>query len=90
MRQAAVQTYVFKEGLICVREVEKGVSALVSLQPAHPLLRAHRAPPPAPGPAHSDDAPPAAPPAVRELYCVTAHVAPLFAPLKCVHPSFSL
>ncbi|XP_045453606.1 eukaryotic translation initiation factor 2D [Melitaea cinxia] len=72
-----------REGLIGVREVEKGVSALVSLQPAHPLLRAHRAPPPArPDSAPQSDAPPTAPPAVRELYCVTAHVAELFAPLK--------
>ncbi|CAH2088188.1 unnamed protein product [Euphydryas editha] len=69
-----------REGLISVREVEKGVSALVSLQLAHPQLRAHRAPPPAP-PAPALPAT-AAPPAVRELHCVTAHVADLFAPLK--------
>lgn len=68
---------VFKEGLVEVRELEKGVSALVGVAAAHPRLRAHRpAPAPAPGTA------PAPAPALRDLYCITARVAPLFAPLK--------
>ncbi|CAK1589366.1 unnamed protein product [Parnassius mnemosyne] len=69
-----------KEGLLEVREIEKGVSALVAVSCAHPLLREHRAParraaarPAAAGPA---------PPLVRDLYCITANVTELFAPLR--------
>nr|XP_026498287.1 eukaryotic translation initiation factor 2D [Vanessa tameamea] len=71
-----------REGLVQVREVDKGVDALVALQLAHPLVRHHRAPAarPAGPPSGPSQAP--APPRVRELHCVTAHVAEIFAPLK--------
>lgn len=75
-----------QEGLLEVREVEKGVDAVVALNAAHPRVRAHAppaharaAPAPAPAPAQDVDY---APPQVRELYAVTAAVAGLFAPLK--------
>ncbi|CAH2055994.1 unnamed protein product, partial [Iphiclides podalirius] len=72
-----------QEGLLEVREIEKGVSALVGVACAHPLLKAHR---PHPHPHHQpqphqrSDGP--SPPLVRDLYCITANVAELFAPLR--------
>ncbi|XP_050355542.1 eukaryotic translation initiation factor 2D [Nymphalis io] len=71
-----------REGLVQVREVDKGVDALVALQLAHPLVRRHRAPARPPPARPAPPAPLAAAPRVRELHCVTAHVAELFAPLK--------
>ncbi|CAH0591494.1 unnamed protein product [Chrysodeixis includens] len=74
-----------KEGLVELRELEKGVCAVTALALAAPALRAHRARRPAPVAA------PAAtsaltdhyqPPLVREMFCVTANVADVFAPLK--------
>ncbi|XP_028170113.1 eukaryotic translation initiation factor 2D isoform X1 [Ostrinia furnacalis] len=64
-----------QEGLVEVREIDKGVDALVAVSLAHPALRAHAAPPRGPRPR----AEPAeyTPPAIREVFCVTAHVTPL-------------
>ncbi|XP_048481414.1 eukaryotic translation initiation factor 2D [Plutella xylostella] len=70
-----------KEGLLEVREIEKGVDAVVALSPSHPLVAAHRPPrraaPPAPAPATEYR-----PPRVAEMFCVTAAVLELFQPLK--------
>ncbi|XP_041969750.1 eukaryotic translation initiation factor 2D [Aricia agestis] len=68
-----------REGLVETREIEKGVDALVKLNPAHPLVRAHRTPRTAPAPTTVAHAP-ASPPVIRELYCVTAAVAAALAP----------
>ncbi|XP_028036940.1 eukaryotic translation initiation factor 2D isoform X1 [Bombyx mandarina] len=71
-----------KEGLVRVCELEKGVDAVVQLSPSHPAVRAHP-PPRAPArPAPRAGPAPPAPPRLREVQCVTAAVAPLFAPLK--------
>ncbi|KPJ01359.1 Eukaryotic translation initiation factor 2D [Papilio xuthus] len=70
-----------QEGLLEVREVEKGVSAVVAVCAAHPRVRTHR-PAPAHSPAPAPDLAAPRPPAVRDLYCVTAAVAQLLAPLK--------
>ena len=78
--------YLFKEGLIEVREIEKGVDAVITMNLLHPAVRAHRVPgalrevlraPPVP---QSDTD--YVPPVVREMYCITANVAEVFAPLK--------
>ncbi|XP_045539513.1 eukaryotic translation initiation factor 2D [Papilio machaon] len=72
-----------QEGLLEVREVEKGVSAVVGVATSHPRVRAHRpAPCPAPAPGHAPRRAAPRPPAVRDLYCVTAAVAQLLAPHK--------
>lgn len=76
-----------QEGLLEVRELDKGVAAVVGLAAAHPAARAFAAPPaPAPAPAPPPDrARPEqeySPPLVREMLCVTAHVLPLFPRLK--------
>ncbi|XP_023939093.2 eukaryotic translation initiation factor 2D [Bicyclus anynana] len=69
-----------REGLLEVRELDKGVDALVAVNAAHPLLRAHR--PVARARAEHADEREYVPPQVRELYCVTAAVLPLLAPNK--------
>ncbi|XP_068623116.1 eukaryotic translation initiation factor 2D [Battus philenor] len=69
-----------KEGLLEVREIEKGVSAVVGVAVLHPRVRAHRPPARAPPPAAEDEGP--RPPLVRDLYCITANVTDLFAPLR--------
>ncbi|XP_050672901.1 eukaryotic translation initiation factor 2D isoform X1 [Leptidea sinapis] len=68
-----------REGLVEVRELEPGVDALTNVSVTHPAVRAHPvrvAPASTPAP----DALDYVPPVVRELYCVTAHVADLLAP----------
>ncbi|XP_072945272.1 eukaryotic translation initiation factor 2D [Epargyreus clarus] len=70
-----------REGLVEVRELERGVAALVSVNHNHPLVRAHRAPLAAPLSAPAAGAE-YVPPQVREVYCITANVAELFMPLK--------
>uniref|UniRef100_A0A2A4K3D8 SUI1 domain-containing protein n=1 Tax=Heliothis virescens TaxID=7102 RepID=A0A2A4K3D8_HELVI len=76
-----------KEGLLEVREIDKGVDAVVAVNLAHPQLRSHALPAAlraalrlrmreAPAP------PDYVPPQVREMFCITAHVADVFAPLK--------
>ncbi|KAG6460942.1 eukaryotic translation initiation factor 2D [Manduca sexta] len=77
-----------EEALLEVREIERGVSAVVALNLAAPAVRQHRVPPllrdllldrrkePAP---HDTDY---EPPVVRELFCLTAALVDLFAPLK--------
>lgn len=76
-----------QEGLLEVREVEKGVSAVTVVNLSHPAVRAH-APPAALREAvqaqTQEAAPPGdyAPPLVRDMYCVTAAVADIFAPIK--------
>ncbi|KAJ8729082.1 hypothetical protein PYW07_006778 [Mythimna separata] len=75
-----------QEGLLEVREIDKGVDAVTAVSLQHSALRTHRVPPalraalraPAPAP----DATDYVPPQVREMYCITANVAELFAPLK--------
>ncbi|CAB3242161.1 unnamed protein product [Arctia plantaginis] len=84
-----------QEGLLEVREVEKGVAAVTAVSLAHPALRAHRPPPGAA--ALLDRAGPGAgagagggaplhgdyvPPLVREMFCVTAAVADVLVPIK--------
>ncbi|KAJ0172837.1 hypothetical protein K1T71_011976 [Dendrolimus kikuchii] len=75
-----------KEGLLEVRELEKGVDAITRVEMANPLLRQHRVPEgvgarvaeareAAPHPEY-------VPPLVREMHCVTANVVDLFAPVK--------
>ncbi|CAH1634955.1 unnamed protein product, partial [Spodoptera littoralis] len=70
-----------QEGLLEVREIEKGVDAVVAVNVSHPKVRAH-----VPGervaPAQTGAAPEYVAPQVREMFCVTANVADLFAPLK--------
>ncbi|OWR52591.1 eukaryotic translation initiation factor 2D [Danaus plexippus plexippus] len=74
-----------REGLIEVREIEKGVDALVSVATSHPLVTSHRAVRPRAAEAGGgeraaeDDY---VPPTIRELYCITANVVDLFQPLK--------
>ncbi|XP_059050220.1 eukaryotic translation initiation factor 2D [Achroia grisella] len=66
-----------QQGLLEVREIEKGVDAVVALNAAHPLVAAHaavRATSTRTTPTHA----PAQPPLVREMFCVTAAVAELF------------
>ncbi|XP_045504964.1 eukaryotic translation initiation factor 2D [Colias croceus] len=69
-----------REGLLEVKEIDKGVDAVVRIVPSHPAVRAHTAVKPSPPKSVSDEAP--APPVVRELYSITANVADLFTPLK--------
>ncbi|CAH0664238.1 unnamed protein product [Spodoptera exigua] len=70
-----------QEGLLEVREIEKGVDAVVAVNVSHPKVRAH-----APGariaPAPVEPATDYVAPQVREMFCVTANVADIFAPLK--------
>ncbi|CAH0397234.1 unnamed protein product [Chilo suppressalis] len=75
-----------QEGLVEVREIEKGVSALVSLHLTHPRVRHHAAPAPSPAPA-AIPAPTAAcddykPPRITEVFCLTAAAMDLFPGLK--------
>ncbi|CAH4033678.1 unnamed protein product [Pieris brassicae] len=67
-----------REGLVEVKEIEKGVDALVSVQISHPAVRSHTAV----KPTVSAPVLEYQPPVVRELYCITAHVLELFLPLK--------
>ncbi|KAJ8720484.1 hypothetical protein PYW08_005949 [Mythimna loreyi] len=75
-----------QEGLLEVREIDKGVDAVTAVSLQHDALRAHVVPAalravlraPAPAPADTDYVPPQ----VREMYCITANVAEVFAPLK--------
>ncbi|XP_060806299.1 eukaryotic translation initiation factor 2D [Amyelois transitella] len=76
-----------EEGLVEVRELEKGVSAVVAANLAHPRLRRVRPPaPPAPaaggGGAAGGAGEEYAPPAVREVHCVTAAVGPVLPDYK--------
>ncbi|CAG9782342.1 unnamed protein product [Diatraea saccharalis] len=68
-----------QEGLVEVREIEKGVSALVALHLAHPQVRAHSPPAPVPAPA-SVPPPPGGyvPPRIMEVYCLTAAAVDIF------------
>ncbi|XP_075981975.1 eukaryotic translation initiation factor 2D [Anticarsia gemmatalis] len=79
-----------QEGLLEVREIEKGVAAVTAVNLAHPAVRTHgvspalrelvsaaTAPPAPPGPEDGY-----VPPQVREMFCVTAAVQDLFAPVK--------
>ncbi|CAK1542786.1 unnamed protein product [Leptosia nina] len=74
-----------REGLIEVKEIEKGVDALVSVQLAHPAVRGHKVTSEVQDrtkkqeDANETDY---VPPVVRELYCITANVLDLFVPLK--------
>ncbi|XP_045778651.1 eukaryotic translation initiation factor 2D isoform X2 [Maniola jurtina] len=71
-----------REGLVEVREIDKGVDALVSVNTAHPLVRAHRARAPQSKDEPERDEHEYVPPQIRELYCITANVVELFAPLR--------
>ncbi|CAH2230664.1 jg4216 [Pararge aegeria aegeria] len=73
-----------REGLVEVREIDKGVDALVSVNTAHPLVRSHKArAPQSKEPVQEEgDAREYVPPQIRELYCITANVLDLFAPLR--------
>lgn len=79
-----------KEGLLEVREIDKGVDAVVALNLAHPLLRSHALPPALRDALRermrdtrdTTDTADYVPPQVREMFCITANVADLFAPLK--------
>ncbi|KAL0829507.1 hypothetical protein ABMA28_003027 [Loxostege sticticalis] len=64
-----------QEGLVEVREIEKGVDALVAVSLAHPLVRGHVAP----QREQKEEKEPTeyTPPVIREMYCVTANVQPL-------------
>ena len=65
-----------------MRDIDKGVSALTGVAAAHPAVRAHAAAPPPVAPAAPELGDDYEPPHIRELYCVTANVLELFAPLK--------
>ncbi|XP_053616639.1 eukaryotic translation initiation factor 2D isoform X2 [Plodia interpunctella] len=70
-----------EEGLVEVREIDRGVSALAGVRLAHPRLRAFRAPATLrmrACPLSRDYVPPA----VTDLHCVTAAVAPLLSDHK--------
>ncbi|XP_026751619.2 eukaryotic translation initiation factor 2D [Galleria mellonella] len=73
-----------QQGLLEVREIEKGVDAVVSINAAHPLVAAHTVERRVErGGERSVErggqrAGPAAPPLVREVHCVTAAVVDLF------------
>ncbi|CAG9571463.1 unnamed protein product [Danaus chrysippus] len=74
-----------REGLIEVREIEKGVDALVSVATSHPLVTSHRAVRRAVGGTAGGERGAEdeyVPPTIRELYCITANVVDLFQPLK--------
>lgn len=79
----------FKEGLLEVRELEKGVDAITRVDMANPLVRQHKVPEDLQGRVtEMKESTPQleyVPPLVREMYCVTASVADLFAPIKWVH-----
>lgn len=64
-----------------MRELDKGVSAVVGLATAHPAARGFSAPA-RPRPAVAAQA--FAPPLVQEMLCVTAPVLPLFPHLRSV------
>lgn len=68
-----------QEGLLEVREIEKGVDAVIAVNVSHPKVRAHT---PAARAAPAAAARDYVPPQVREMFCVTANVADIFAPLK--------
>ncbi|GBP91570.1 Eukaryotic translation initiation factor 2D [Eumeta japonica] len=74
-----------KEGLIETREIEKGVSALVSVNLIHPAVRAHTASAEAGADSRAATAEVEkdyTPPVVRELFSVTAPTAPVLPPHK--------
>ncbi|XP_049878808.1 eukaryotic translation initiation factor 2D [Pectinophora gossypiella] len=76
-----------REGLLEVKEIEKGVDAVTRVNLQHPAVRATRVPAglrAAAGAGAGREAQPAgyAPPAVREMLCVTAAVSELFHPVK--------
>lgn len=75
-----------QEGLLEVRELDKGVSAVVGLAAAHPAARSFAAPPRPPEKDKDKDkaGQEYTPPLVREMLCVTAAVLPLFPGLKSV------
>lgn len=62
-----------------MREIEKGVDAVIAVNVSHPKVRAHT---PAARAAPAAAARDYVPPQVREMFCVTANVADIFAPLK--------
>lgn len=73
-----------KEGLLEVKEIEKGVDAITKIDLANPLVRAHKVPDDLKAELRAEPAPKTeyTPPLIREMYCVTANVSELFAPIK--------
>ncbi|KAL4710156.1 hypothetical protein ACJJTC_006453 [Scirpophaga incertulas] len=74
-----------EEGLIEVRDVEKGVSAVIGVNVSHPAVKSHSVPEEVRSRSKEVAEPPPAeytPPIVREVFCITAAVLPLFSEYK--------